>query len=229
MMNPQRILSQLRRRRISITQILLLLSLAAVCGVGVAPSTAQSTKEEREIEDRVPAHLPIKVKIKNIERVKDLKNEDWLGDLEVEVTNTGMKPIYYIYFALSLPDVITEDGTNIGFILRYGRVRLADLSTPLQSEDVPILPKESVTLKVPGNHTKAWKSFRAKGKLSNPKKLWLRVQLINFGDGTGLWTPEGIALPRTKEQSSNIRCKDETIGSTNALLTYTDRQVYSFS
>ena len=58
--------------------------------VVLVPSIAQST-EERELEDKIPKHLPIKVKIKKEKEkaFKDLKNEKWLRDFELEITNTG--------------------------------------------------------------------------------------------------------------------------------------------
>ena len=202
-MSPQRFS---RRRPSTAAAFILSAMFLAVCVVGSVSGAGQSdAKQEREIEERVPKHLPIKVKLKKPDKVKDEKNEEWLGDFELEVTNTGRKPIYYVYFALSLPDVITDNGKNMGFILRYGRVRLADLTEPVRPEDVPIRPGETVTLKVPGDRASAWKSFREKGTLSNPKKLVLRFQLLNYGDGTGLWTPEGIPLPSPKKVGATCR------------------------
>jgi hypothetical protein len=63
-------------------------------------------KEERQLEDATPKHVPIKVKIKKEkeEAFKDLKNEQWLKELELEVTNTGNKPIYFLVFVLTLPE-----------------------------------------------------------------------------------------------------------------------------
>ena len=46
------------------------------------------------------------MKLKKPEKVKDSKNEEWLDDFELEVTNTGTKPIYLVSFSLWLPDVI---------------------------------------------------------------------------------------------------------------------------
>lgn len=51
-----------------------------VCAVGIISGTAQGPqKEEREIQDKIPPHVPIKVKVKNEEKVKDLKNEKMAG------------------------------------------------------------------------------------------------------------------------------------------------------
>src|SRR5215212_7525461 len=72
----------------------------------VTPSLAQSP-EERELEDRIPKHLPIKVKIKKEkeEAFKDLKNEKWVRDFELEITNTGDKPIYFLSLLIDLPEI----------------------------------------------------------------------------------------------------------------------------
>jgi predicted membrane protein len=74
-------------------QAALLAALITLCGTALMSGTAQSVKEERKVEDKIPAHLPIKVKVKNPDKALDLKNEKWLGDLEIEVTNRGSKPM----------------------------------------------------------------------------------------------------------------------------------------
>jgi hypothetical protein len=112
--NTQRLRSLFSRRNLVPLTFIFLLLLVAVCGF--VASRAQSTAEgEREVVDKIPKHLPIKIKIKKEkeEKVKDLKNEDWLGDLELEVTNTGTKPIYFLEIVLDMPDVIAPNGLNI--------------------------------------------------------------------------------------------------------------------
>jgi biopolymer transport protein ExbD len=72
--------------------IIFLASVLLMTGM-FALSIAQST-EERELENTLPKHLPIKVKIKKEKEkaFKDLKNDKWLHELEIEVTNIGDKP-----------------------------------------------------------------------------------------------------------------------------------------
>src|ERR1041384_4154349 len=93
--------------KLAIFQFILLSSfLVLLCGVGIVSSTAQDQpSEEREIEDRIPKHLPIKVTMKNLEKVKDLKNDNWARDVEIEVMNTGTKPIYYLRLTLYFVDI----------------------------------------------------------------------------------------------------------------------------
>jgi hypothetical protein len=204
-MNAHAVRALIQRKNLAPAIVVLLFSL--VIFFGVASSTAQSpAKEERKIETRIPAHLPIKVEIKNIGKVKDLKNEDWISDLEVEVTNTGTKPIYYLYIESLLPDVITDEQSptkTVGFALRYGRPQLVDLTEPLESDDVPIKPGESTVLKINSNNAVGWKSLRAKGRYMNPKKLQFWFEGLNFGDGTGFNTPEGLPVSVRKERSSS--------------------------
>ena len=78
--------------------------------------TTPTQQAERELEDQIPKHLPIKIKIKaDKERAfKNLQNEDWHRDLELEIRNTGDKPIYYIDLLMVFPDVLDSAGNKTG-------------------------------------------------------------------------------------------------------------------
>ena len=172
---------------------------ALVLTSGVLPGRAQATeKEEREVADKIPKHLPIKVKVKKPEKLKDAKNEEWLGELEVEVTNTGTKPIYYLDIDLFLPDVVAPNGLNIGWVLSYGRGELISISEPVRPDDVPIQPGGVVVLSLPAARVEDWKRARAKGTLTNPKKIEFLFLKINFGDGTGFMGTDGSPIPDRK-------------------------------
>ena len=177
--------------------------LVAVCGfVGSRAQQSSPPEGEREVVEKIPKHLPIKVKIKKPERLKDAKNEDWLGELELEVTNTGTKPIYFIDLQLSLPDVFAPNGLNMGYRLSYGRSKLISFSEPVLRDDVPIHPGGVVVLKVPADRVEGWKDVRAKGILTNPKIIKLLFLQINFGDGTGFVGTTGTPIPEPREQGS---------------------------
>ena len=79
-------------------------------------------KEERQLEDEVPKHVPIKIKIKKEKEAgfKDLNNEKWAREFELEVINTGTKPIYFLYLYV-VTDVKAAAGFRIVFPLYYGR------------------------------------------------------------------------------------------------------------
>ena len=88
------------RRRDAVPLILaLLFPLVVLCGLSYSRAQ-EAEKKEREVVDRIPKHLPIKVKVKKPEKLKDAKNDDWLDDMELEVTNTGTKPIYCLSISL---------------------------------------------------------------------------------------------------------------------------------
>jgi hypothetical protein len=98
---------------------------------------------ERVIEDQAPSHLPIKVEINN------LHVEPLLRNVEIKVTNTSSKPIYFLELDILLPDMLSPDGHPTGFPLRYGRTRLIDFQEPLRPEDAPLQPGESFVFKIP--------------------------------------------------------------------------------
>jgi hypothetical protein len=172
---------------------------ALILTSGVLLARAQDTGQgEREVIEKIPKHLPIKVKIKKLERLKDKENEDWLGELEVEVTNTGTKPIYYLHISVFLPDVFAPTGHNFGFPLQYGRTELVALDEPLRPDDVPLRPGEVVVLKVPAEQAELWRQGRAKGDRANPNTIEFIFDYLNFGDGTGFVGSVGKPLPDRK-------------------------------
>src|SRR5215212_9334732 len=103
-MHPQKTPAALRKRLL-VFFVIFLASVLLLKGMS-APSVAQSP-EERELEDKIPKHLPIKVKIKKEKEkeFKDLKNDKWIRDFQLEITNTGNKPIYFLSFLLDLPEI----------------------------------------------------------------------------------------------------------------------------
>ena len=175
----------------------------AVCVVGAASGARQNgAKEEREIRDEIPAHLPVKFKIKNPEKAQDLTNEDWLRDIEIEVKNTGTKPIYFLRFSLSFVDVEFSPGERYGFALAYGRPQLVDFAEPLTPEDVPLMPGETHVFRVPESIVKGWKNHKTREHKPHPKKIGLIFHELNFGDGTGFATTGGLPVPNLPKKSS---------------------------
>ena len=171
---------------------------------------ASSPKEERELEDKIPRHVPIRIKIpeEKEKAFKDLTNKHWARDFELEVKNTGTKPIYYLVLLLDLPEVRVGNG-NIIFDLRYGREALNAFEERLElakAEDVPINPGEIYTFKLPKSRVDAWENFVLKEKRLQPRKLRVEFEGLNFGDGTGYRNLEGIPLPRPDKKQSSRAC-----------------------
>ncbi|HEX8130306.1 MAG TPA: hypothetical protein VF527_14475 [Pyrinomonadaceae bacterium] len=177
--------------------------------LGVKPTiqeiAAQLPQVERELEDAIPKHLPLKIKVKN------LKSEKWVSDFEIELTNTADKPIYYLRMFVDLPDVKGESGNNLGFPLRYGRSELLNFDVPLQPDDVPIKPGESYTLKIPERLQQGWERFVKRRGVSKdePKKIKFIFQYLNFGDGTGFRFPSGIPFDIHKRRRELMQREPE--------------------
>jgi hypothetical protein len=218
-------------QKLSAFQITLLVLFLVLCGVSIVSSTAQvsqdnaaaSPQREREFKSIVPDHVPIKVKVKNDKSFKDMKNKAWFRELEIEVRNTGSKPIYYLYVVISMPEVIVQ-GYPLGFRVTYGRSDLLFLSTPIMSDDVPILPGESITLKVPENKVRGYEKTQDTYKKDDPKKIEFELQFMNFGDGTGLQGRDGRTAPDpVRKQSSRLSRPRNVMVLARSLLEFDER------
>jgi hypothetical protein len=155
-------------------------------------------KEERLFENLIPKHVPLGVRVRKDkeEEFKDLKNERWARDFELEVTNSGKKPIYEFYLLL-VTDVKASAGFRIVAPLYYGRRELGTISTLATADDVALKPGESVTLTIHSGQLDAWDHMRRTENRPHPKKIQVRLEGLSFGDGTGFGGEDGVALPRT--------------------------------
>ncbi|HZI20489.1 MAG TPA: hypothetical protein VEY09_18040 [Pyrinomonadaceae bacterium] len=186
-----------RRPRLAATLVALLISAATVAGLASAAGSSQDVAapepHEREFKDKVPAHVPIKVKIRKPEKVKNLSNDEWLGDLEVEVRNTGSKPIYFLRLILSFDDVINPgSGNRMGFSLVYGRAALIDLTKQPQPDDPSIPPGETHVFTLHETYVKGWKRYRSQvDPNARPKKIEIIFSALSHGDGTGYLASDG--------------------------------------
>jgi hypothetical protein len=152
------------------------------------------------LENKIPQHLPIKVKVKNLNKKR------WAHDLEIEVKNVSDKPIYFMYLHIILPEVKASNGLHIGFPMTYGRMPLIMFSTPIESTDVPIQPGEIHVFKIRESSAKGWDALREKENKREPKRIRLIFQTINFGDGTGYADAGGTPINIHKKISLNKAC-----------------------
>lgn len=167
--------------------------LLAVAGVLIitSPATPSSAAlQERIFENRIPAHIPIKIKIKKGKEnsFKDLKNEKWLREFELDVTNTGDKPIYYLEIVMDTGVKFEGSGPEIVFSLTYGRAELGDIVTKATSDDVPIKPGETIILT--SRSATAWETGVRENRWPESTKFSAIIQVLSFGDGTGYWGTE---------------------------------------
>ena len=168
----------------------------------------QEQENERKLEDQIPKHVPIKIKIKKEKEAgfKDLNNERWAREFELEVTNTGTKPIYALDLYV-VTDIKAAAGFRIVFPLYYGRNELGDIRTKAEPTDIPIKPGESISLRIHPSQLDAWDYARQHENRPFPKLLKVEFQFLNFGDGTGYVGTGGLPLPSaTPEQGGAAAC-----------------------
>lgn len=148
--------------------------------MGFKAKEPDSLESDSIIEDQIPPGAPIDVEIKN------LKTHSLLRDIEIKVTNTANKPIYFLELGIVLPDNLSPAGYPIGFPLRYGRPDLIKLESPLE-DDVPLLPGANIILKIPERNLEGFERLVAKGKITQAevKKVYLMFRGLTFGDKTG--------------------------------------------
>ncbi|MFY9620731.1 MAG: hypothetical protein WAM70_04570 [Pyrinomonadaceae bacterium] len=170
----------------------------------------QETPEERQFEDTTPKHVPIKVKIRAEKETsfKDLANDKWLRELEIEVKNTGTKPIYFLAFVMTLPDVKGPSGNPMGHDLLYGRGGLISITEPIRPSDIPIAQGETHVFTMPERYVRGWTRAMRDHNLRQPKKVQIVFQFINFGDGTGYWGGTAAPLPNPSKKASQQTCPD---------------------
>ncbi|HEV7903011.1 MAG TPA: hypothetical protein VGO96_04145, partial [Pyrinomonadaceae bacterium] len=102
-MEPHATISPAKNFKLIVFVAALAASFLGLCAVGIVSGTAQSAQDnqnERKFENTIPTHVPIKVKVKNEQAFKNLKNKNWARELEIEVKNTGSKPIYFMYMLM---------------------------------------------------------------------------------------------------------------------------------
>ncbi len=159
--------------------------------------------EERSFENLIPAHVPIKVKIpKEKEKAfKDLKNGRWAHDFELEVTNTGDKPIYSLSLLL-VTEVKAAAGYRIVFPLSYGRVELGDIRHRPDATDIPIKPGETYLFRIHPGQMQAWEIRNHLENRPHPKKIQVKLEALSFGDGSGYVGNDGEAIPHERHGQS---------------------------
>ncbi len=167
----------------------LLLSIVGILMTGSLLSSSTAALQERIFENKIPAHIPIKIKIKKEKEksFKDLKNEKWLREFELELTNTGDKPIYFVYIIMGT-NVKVDNGLEMAYPLTYGRAQLGDIVSKATSDDSPINPGETIVLQI--REAPYWEKGVREGRWPQATKFTARIQVLSFGDGTGYFGTE---------------------------------------
>jgi hypothetical protein len=168
------------------------------------PPSVARTQGERVLENTIPKHVPIKLKIKKDKEqsFKDLNNKEWISEFELELTNTGDKPIYYL--ELLLVNDVKLGSYYLVFPLAYGRNALGDIVSKSLPEDIPIKPGETFVFKIHPGQISAWEKSVREGKHPDAGRLQIKIEALSFGDGTGLFGNSGTVYPPPgKQQADN--------------------------
>lgn len=173
--------------------------------LGSKTNPIERKPSRRLFENRVPEHLPIKVKIKleKEKRFRDLENDNWARNLELEVKNVGEKPIYFLWFYLEVPEAKIAD-SHQAFTIMYGRMALADLNNRPTADDVPIEPGEAKVLTIEDTGIRGWEAAKSHKLL--PLRIHgvrLNIQYLSFGDGTGFFGKTGAPRPKPDTQPND--------------------------
>lgn len=183
----------------------LLLSVAMLSFMLVM-SRAQS--DERVLNNTIPKHVPIRAKLKK-EKEKsfaDMKNAKWVREFELEVTNTGDRPIYFLYMLLVLPDTIVG-GNPLVFTFYYGRNELGSFANTAEKDDVPINPGETHVFTIHPSQVKAWEYSVEKEGREQPRNVELHFEILNFGDHTGFVGNDGEPfVPKSQRKPRLSQC-----------------------
>lgn len=130
-----------------------------------------------DIKDKIPKRVPIKIEVKN------QHSENWVDEMEIKVTNTGNKPIYYLSFLIILEGVKIS-GYDMGFPFKFGNREMYSKYNLAQPDYESILPNESYTFKIDKSLAEGWK-IRVREGLTDVGEPYFMLGWLNFGDGDG--------------------------------------------
>lgn len=148
-------------------------------------SSIARAQGERVFENAISKEVPIKVRVKKEKEAsfRNMKNEKWVREFELEVTNSGDKPIYFLFL-----DLITDvklGGDPLEFSLVYGRAELGDIVSKARTEDEPIAPGSTYVFKIHPGQVPAWEQSVREARHTEASKIRLKIESLSFGDGTG--------------------------------------------
>ena len=162
----------------------------------VQSASTQATK--RSFENKIPAHVPLQIKIKKEkeEKALDINNKNWFRDIEIEVTNTSDKPIYFLSLNLELADLAPARPNALRtFFLGYGRREFYEQNTKPLPEDIPIEPNATHTFVFDEVQRLGYEAFRTRKNTTDPVKLEVSINHLSYGDGTGFTTLGALPFP----------------------------------
>jgi hypothetical protein len=154
-------------------------------------------EQKRTIENKVPPHVPLDIKIRKEkeEKIRNSANKTWYRDVEINITNTSEKPIYYFALFLEMPEIKSERGATMVFEIHFGRAEFVDFSVRPLPDDKPLLPGETYTYEIPVKLRIAWENSTKANNKADAMKLEIQFNHISFGDGTGFASRRAVPIP----------------------------------
>jgi len=165
--------------------ILLLLSTVVANSVFGQTSQSDTKRSEETIDNKVPTRLPIKVEVLYGKGAHTLEN------VEIKVTNTGKRSIYYLDLLLDTADLPTV--YNVSWFT-YGRREMRTFKEPANADDPSLRPGEVYVFTLTPKRLGGFRRERAVQQL-NTTRYELVFQVLNFGDGTGFMGTGGEPFP----------------------------------
>lgn len=173
--------------------------------------SAAPQASKRSFESKIPSQVPLKIKIKKEkeEKALDVNNKNWFKDIEIEVTNTSDKPIYFLSLDIVMPDVRTDRDIPTTFPLRFGRTDFYEHNTTPIPEDPSIQPKATYTFAFEANNKIGYEAWRDKNNKKDPLRLEVWFSHLSFGDGTGFTSLSGLPFPFKNDPKELGRCLEK--------------------
>lgn len=166
----------------------------------------EQEREEQRIINTIPGHVPLKVDVVN----GGMKSS--LEDVEIRVTNTGNRSIFFLDLDLAAAEEFAPRNRAGLWGLRFGDVGLYDFGKPIASilsdrpQTVSLRPGQSTVMEPDQRKSKryvelTWKFMEEKG-YTKDSKFVLELVLLRFEDGTGYVTRDGILMSDSGKQLS---------------------------
>lgn len=145
----------------------------------LTPSVARM--QERVLQNNIKKDVPIKLNIKKEKEksFKDLNNGKWVTEFELELTNTGDKPIYFVYLVLTSD--VQLGGNPVGVWQQAGVGRHHYQGNIGRHSRKP--GETHVFTIHPGQM--GWERAVSKGEQPDATRLEVDLQIQSFGDGHG--------------------------------------------
>ena len=205
MKSPSKLMPPLRLLITSLILVIALMLLYKGASSPIRAQQSQSPPQERYFENTIPKHVPLDVKLtrEKEKNWKDLKNENWAKEFEIEITNTGDKPIYTLALRLDF-DVQNESGYDLTTDILYGRREITRMGAKATADDIPINPGESKRFTITPESVREFEYDRREKGNRLPTKVKIRFLGLSFADGTGFVLDQGVPYPKRSPETSKL-------------------------